>query len=290
MGKTTLVNNLMGLLPIQKGKIYIDGKIQNKNNVQSLSKFFSFVPQKVFLMNKSIAENVTLDSTPSKVKVLDCINNSHFNINKETIDLNKIISDSGANLSGGQVQRLGIARALYHKKRIIILDEPTSSLDRETEKNIINTLIDLKKEFTLIIVSHNSNIIKICDEVFVLKDKKLKKGLIKVCGFVGKFNFPNLNLNKLAEDISHRGPDETTSYKDNQLEIIFHRLSIIGSDNGSQPFINDNEDIIIFVNGEIYNYEFIKKEYFLFDQFKTKSDCEVILNYMKNLIQIFLIN
>ena len=124
VGKTTLVNNLMGLLPIQKGKIYIDGKIQNKNNVQSLSKFFSFVPQKVFLMNKSIAENVTLDSTPSKVKVLDCINNSHFNINKETIDLNKIISDSGANLSGGQVQRLGIARALYHKKRIIILDEP----------------------------------------------------------------------------------------------------------------------------------------------------------------------
>ena len=77
-------------------------------------------------------------------------------------------------------------------------------MDRETEKNIINTLIDLKKEFTLIIVSHNSNIIKICDEVFVLKDKKLKKGLIKVCGFVGKFNFPNLNLNKLAEDISHR--------------------------------------------------------------------------------------
>lgn len=175
VGKTTMINILMGLLPFEKGTIYLNGELYDKNNYQNLSKYFSIVPQKVFLMNKTIAENISLANTTSKKKILDCIKSSHFYIDQESVNLDQIISDSGANLSGGQAQRLGIARALYHKKRIIILDEPTSSLDKDTEKNIISTLNDLKKEYTLIIISHNEDIIKICDEVFFLKDKRLKR-------------------------------------------------------------------------------------------------------------------
>ena len=77
----------------------------------------------------------------------------------------KIISEDGKNISGGQAQRISIARAIYFGRQILILDESTNSLDLETERNIINFLNELKHEITIIMISHNLENLKICNEV-----------------------------------------------------------------------------------------------------------------------------
>ena len=84
---------------------------------------------------------------------------------------NTIVGEYGAKISGGQAQRIGIARALYFSPSILILDEPTSSLDSETENKILNTLINLKKNITIIIVSHNKNALKIANRIYEISDK-----------------------------------------------------------------------------------------------------------------------
>ena len=84
------------------------------------------------------------------------------------------IGHEGARISGGQLQRIGIARALYLNPEILILDEPTSSLDQKTEEKIIEKIVSLN-ELTVILISHNPNVIKKCDEVLTFKN-----GFIKV--------------------------------------------------------------------------------------------------------------
>ena len=89
--------------------------------------------------------------------------------------LNLIIGEGGKNISGGQKQRIGIARALYHNPKVLILDESTSSLDSNTENNILNTVIKLKKEITTIIISHNENVLKDTDYIFKIQMGQLFK-------------------------------------------------------------------------------------------------------------------
>ena len=91
------------------------------------------------------------------------------------LNLNTNVGENGVKISGGQRQRIAIARALYKKKQVIILDEPTSALDKATENQIIQTILNLKKKHTLIISSHKSSIIDICDKVYEIKNKELKE-------------------------------------------------------------------------------------------------------------------
>ena len=83
------------------------------------------------------------------------------------------MGENGLKISGGQKQRIAIARALYRNKQIIIFDEPTSSLDSEAEKKIIETIKKLKENHTIIISSHKTSVIEICDKVYKVQDKKL---------------------------------------------------------------------------------------------------------------------
>ena len=83
------------------------------------------------------------------------------------------ISEGGKNISGGQIQRLAIARSIYLKKQILILDEATNALDEMTEKNIIKFILSLKSELTVIIISHNKENLLHCDKVFEIKNKKV---------------------------------------------------------------------------------------------------------------------
>ena len=91
--------------------------------------------------------------------------------NKKGLEL--ILGERGIRLSGGEKQRVGIARALYRKPKILILDEATSSLDTSTEKDIINSINYLKNKLTIIIVTHRLNTIKNCEKVFLIKDGKI---------------------------------------------------------------------------------------------------------------------
>ena len=83
------------------------------------------------------------------------------------------VGERGVRLSGGQIQRIGIARALYHNPKILIFDESTSFLDEENEKNILTDIVKLKKEKTLILISHKLSTLRICDKVFEFKNNKI---------------------------------------------------------------------------------------------------------------------
>ena len=84
------------------------------------------------------------------------------------------VGENGARLSGGQIQRLGIARALYKKPQILILDEATSGPDSITEEKLLNNLINLTPKLTIIIITHNKTILNICDRVYKIFDQKIK--------------------------------------------------------------------------------------------------------------------
>ena len=85
-----------------------------------------------------------------------------------------IVGERGAMLSGGQIQRIGIARAIYHKSEILIFDESTNSLDVDSEQKIIDAIVSLKDKKTIIMISHKMSILKICNKIYKIKDKKLE--------------------------------------------------------------------------------------------------------------------
>jgi ABC-type bacteriocin/lantibiotic exporter with double-glycine peptidase domain len=89
-------------------------------------------------------------------------------LNNQPNGIDSIISDKGLNLSGGQKQRLAIARSIYHNKEIIVLDEFTSALDANTVSKIMELLLKLKKEKTIILSSHDSNVLNVCDKIIKL--------------------------------------------------------------------------------------------------------------------------
>ena len=175
-GKSTLLDILMGLLIPTKGDILIDEININSTNFRSWQLNISHVPQNIFLADTSIAENIAF-GTPEKFidykKVEQVAIKAQLN---NTIDLLKEgyytkVGEKGVKLSGGQRQRIGIARALYKRPEIIIFDEATNALDQNSENEILDTIRILKKENTIIIVSHKDSVLRYCDKIFELKNK-----------------------------------------------------------------------------------------------------------------------
>ena len=167
-GKSTLVNLLLGFIRPSEGSIDIDGNILNKINIHEWHEKISFVPQNVILFQGTLKENIIFGDEKNNFDEIH-INNAVKLANlSELIDslpdgLNTMVSEKGSNFSGGQIQRIGIARALYRKPELLIFDEPTSSLDSDTEMKLISEIVSLKSHATIVIVTHNSKIINICD-------------------------------------------------------------------------------------------------------------------------------
>lgn len=171
LGKSTLVDLLIGLIYPQKGSVNIDNNELNINNIRSWFEKISYIPQKIFFLGDSIYENISLGKVKDldKKKMEEILDFSQLNnksINIENI-FSKKIEDSGKNLSGGEKQRIGIARALFQNRDIIILDEATSALDKDTEEKIMNNLLKLNK--TIIIISHNTTHIEKFDKILFFK-------------------------------------------------------------------------------------------------------------------------
>ena len=175
-GKTTLIDILLGLIKMPNGKIFIDDTdVSNKNF--DLSNLMTVVPQNIHLLNTSLKNNITLNFFTE-----DNIDQNRLNksINlaglKNLVDnkgIDMVVGENGSNLSGGQSQRIGIARAIYQNKKIIIFDEFTSSLDDETESKIIESLIKLKEEnLTMVISTHKKKLLYICDNVYDLSNNE----------------------------------------------------------------------------------------------------------------------
>ena len=177
-GKSTLVDIILGLIMPQTGKLVVDDTVVTSENCRSWQNSIGFVAQSIFLSDTTIAENIA------------------FGIEKNEIDLNKIreilnlaqltelidslergietpVGERGIQLSGGQRQRIGIARALYHDAELLVFDEATSSLDGITEKMIMESIINLTGQKTIIIIAHRLKTVKKCDQIFFMDQGKV---------------------------------------------------------------------------------------------------------------------
>ena len=179
-GKTTLLNIILGLLEPNTGKIKINGTEIN-NMLEVMNKITGYVPQEVFILDESIEKNITLNEKISHndrrkiVKILKQVNLYEIFKNNQRSLKNKI-GQSGIRISGGQRQRLALARALYQRKEIIIFDEATSSLDLETERDIYKELSKFKRDdYTFLVITHKKENLKFFDKIINLKRGKIEK-------------------------------------------------------------------------------------------------------------------
>jgi ATP-binding cassette, subfamily B, bacterial PglK len=174
-GKSTLVNLITGLLEPSSGEIYFeDSKSKIRLNENNFTKI-GYVPQNVYLIDSSLKNNISLAKKDDEVDLIKLDNSiAESNLEKTIKNLeygiNTIVGEKGTKISGGQLQRVGLARALYNNPEILILDEATSGLDFDSENEILENLKKLKGSRTIIIISHRKNSLKYCDKVFKIED------------------------------------------------------------------------------------------------------------------------
>jgi len=182
-GKSTLLNLFLGFFNPSSGQILIDGKnLKNINN--GWLNNIGYVSQLTTIIDDTIKRNIAFgqnDKEIDKKKLREAIQKSNLSkfINNLPRGINTILGEKGIKISGGQRQRITIARALYYNPSIIIFDEATNALDVETENIIINEILKLKKDKTVIFVTHRTNNLKKFDVVYKVKNYRLiKKNLI----------------------------------------------------------------------------------------------------------------
>lgn len=173
-GKTTAVNLLLGFLEPLNESIFINNSLKDSTERQYYWQNISYVQQRTFLINDTILKNITLDEDRVDQKKLDnviSITGLRQVINRGTDGLDKKITEDGKNISGGQRQRIALARALYKDFDLLILDEPFSELDAESEVDILEKLKPLTKEGKMILlITHNRSSLHHCDKVVSLND------------------------------------------------------------------------------------------------------------------------
>lgn len=178
-GKSTFVDLFSGLLTPERGEVYYNNK--NITSNPSLWKSaIGYVPQSIYLNHETLKENIAFGEKYENInnqKILNVINLAQLEDLVETIPngINGMIGENGINLSGGQIQRMGIARALYKDPQILIFDESTNSLDSSTEKEFMNIVNRLRDKKTILFISHQLEILKNCNKLFELKDKNFLK-------------------------------------------------------------------------------------------------------------------
>ena len=186
-GKSTIIDIIMGLLIPSKGSMKVDGIILKKDTLINWQKLIAHVPQKIFLIDASILENIAFGVPKKEIDILLV---KKVAANAEIIEyINSLpngffteVGENGIRLSGGQQQRLAIARALYKEPEILVLDEATSALDSKTEKKIMNTILTLRKKLTIITVAHRISTLENYDVIY-----NFNKGEIQSMGKYEEF-------------------------------------------------------------------------------------------------------
>ncbi|RKF46535.1 multidrug ABC transporter [Bacillus wiedmannii] len=179
-GKSTLIDVLMGLIQPEKGQVLIDGTPLTSENLLSLRRAISYVPQDPFLFNASIRENLLMiEPNASEEQIwtaLDFAAAAEF-VRILPKGLDTLIGDRGVRLSGGERQRLVLARAILRQPSILVLDEATSALDAENEVKIQSAIERLKGTMTIVVIAHRLSTIRNADQVIVLgKGEIVQKG------------------------------------------------------------------------------------------------------------------
>ncbi len=174
-GKTTICHLMARFWDVQEGSVLLDGKNVKDYNIDSLMENFTFVFQNVYLFNDTIAnnlkmakENATTEEINRALKLACC----EF-VSDLPNGINTIIGEGGSTLSGGEMQRLSIARAILKDSKIVILDEATANVDPENEEKLMKAIDSLTKNKTVIMIAHRLKTVRNCDNIFVIDDGKI---------------------------------------------------------------------------------------------------------------------
>lgn len=176
-GKSTIVDILLGLLHAQEGTITCDGINIFEDYASWLSKI-GYIPQSIYLIDESIRDNIAFGIDADKIddkRIWEVLEEAQL---KEFVEelpegLDTTIGDRGVRISGGQRQRLGIARALYHNPEILVFDEATSALDGDTEKAVMDAVNSFHGKKTMVIIAHRLNTIAKCDVIYKVENEKI---------------------------------------------------------------------------------------------------------------------
>ncbi|MCJ2078633.1 ABC transporter ATP-binding protein/permease [Methylobacterium sp. E-016] len=175
-GKSTLVGLILGILPPDAGRITVDGTPLDSQALPAWQNRIGYVPQDVFLVDGTVAENIALGLEPvdrAAVERAARLAGAHDFVAALPEGYDARVGERGARLSGGQRQRIGIARALYHDPDVIVFDEATSALDGETEGAVMAALDALAGQRTLIMIAHRLTSLEAADTVHVLDGGRL---------------------------------------------------------------------------------------------------------------------
>lgn len=173
-GKSTIFRLLLRLYKLDKGNIYIDGKSIYDYSKEVYSSNVSIATQKPFIFNMSIRENLSLVDSNKERQIEACKRvGIHDFIMSLPNGYNTLLKEDATDISGGQKQLISLARTLLSKSEILLLDEVTASLDPNTAKHVIKVLKDLKKDHTVLIITHKPALMKIADDLIVIDHGKL---------------------------------------------------------------------------------------------------------------------
>ena len=180
--KTTFIDIVLGVLKPDTGKIIVDGLDINKNllSTRMWQNNIGYIPQDSFLLDDTINANIAFGDEIKSYKtdrIKDSLNSAQIWNFTQSLRLkqNSIVGEYGKKISGGQRQRIGLARAFYNNPNLLILDEATNALDSKTEKLILKVIYKMAGKRTILIISHNKNILHKCNSII-----NFKKGSVKI--------------------------------------------------------------------------------------------------------------
>jgi ABC-type multidrug transport system fused ATPase/permease subunit len=179
VGKSTLVDIVLGLLTPDAGKLIVDGVPVTSENLRSWQNGIGYVPQDIYLCDDTLVRNIAFGLDESDIDldaVIAAAKLAHLHdfIEAELPDgYDTVVGERGTRLSGGQRQRVGIARALYHKPKVLVLDEATSSLDGITERIVTEAIQGLSGERTIVVIAHRLSTIRYCNAIHLMQSGKI---------------------------------------------------------------------------------------------------------------------
>jgi ABC-type bacteriocin/lantibiotic exporter with double-glycine peptidase domain len=177
--KTTLVSILLGLIKPTRGSVLVDGKNIN-SDVGRWHQTLGYVPQDMFLLDDTIRNNICLGISQSAQadtrlsQVLDTAGIAEF-VRSLPKGLETRVGERGTQISGGQRQRIGLARALFRAPKILILDEATSGLDRDTERTVLENIFSNEPQLTMILVTHRLETAQLCKQMIEIREGRVRQ-------------------------------------------------------------------------------------------------------------------
>lgn len=176
-GKTTLINILLGFFNPVKGSINFNG-IPLEDNLKEWLETIAYIPQDVFIIDDSISNNIALGIPKSEIdkkKLEESINAAQLNdvIKRLPEKIDTVVGERGIRFSGGERQRLALARAFYNDREVIFMDEATAALDTETEQKLVKAINNFKSDKTMIMIAHRLSTLKDCDVIYKIKDGRI---------------------------------------------------------------------------------------------------------------------